>query len=426
MTVDLAGPLVKCSGVSKKFCRDLRRSLWYGVCDLISSLGGTGLSGHSAEYDVDRYRLRSGEFWANRDVSFGLSRGECLGVIGRNGAGKTTLLKMLSGIIRPDTGEIIIQGRVGALIALGAGFNPVLSGRENIYINGFILGMSRREIDAAIPEIVEFTELSEAIDAPIRTYSSGMQVRLGFAIATSICPDVLIVDEVLAVGDADFRIKCMKRMRKSLQGGCAVILVSHNMTDVRNLATKAVWLERGMIRAQGDASAVITDYLGTSAGGASVTCWGSLSESPGGRVARLRKVGVVPREGRERITISSGGTIEIMFDCFEAELTLGFTVEVSTEEQVIVFHTGGCITPGATSRRVTYCIDVEMPGFLLNSGRYFLSVTIDESQTLALAQAFNAVSFEVGRESLGVNDNQLPGVVSPRLSWSSRERGEII
>lgn len=420
-----AQPIVKCTAVSKRFCRDLRKSLWYGVCDSLSQLlTGWNKSTGSSDRTAAKISLRDGEFWAIRDLTFELHPGECLGLIGRNGAGKTTLLKMLTGIIRPDAGEIVIRGRVGALIALGAGFNPVLTGRENIYINGSILGMSLSEIDAAIPEIVDFTELSHAIDAPIRTYSSGMQVRLGFAIATCVSPDVLIVDEVLAVGDADFRLKCMKRMRKSLSSGSAVILVSHNMTDIRNLATTAIWLDGGRVRLQGDAHAVITDYLGTAAGQASSVSWEALEKAPGGKTVRLLHITVKPRPGHERITISSGGVIGVVFVCDDAELTLGFTVEVSTEEQVIVFHTGGCISPNRSGIRGRYAVDIHLPGFLLNSGKYFLSVTIDESQSVALAQVINAVAFEVGRESLGVNETQLPGVVSPRLHWELREKVE--
>ena len=160
--------------------------------------------------------LRDGEFWAVNDVSFELRRGECLGLIGHNGAGKTTLLKMLNGLIKPDAGSITIRGRVGALIALGAGFNPILTGRENIYINGSVLGLSKKEIDGKIDEIIDFAEIGEFIDSPVQNYSSGMSVRLGFSIASSLSPDVLILDEVLAVGDIGFVIKCLNRVRQLL------------------------------------------------------------------------------------------------------------------------------------------------------------------------------------------------------------------
>jgi lipopolysaccharide transport system ATP-binding protein len=191
--------LVKVEGVSKKFCRDLKRSLWYGVKDISSELFGAKKNG----------QLRPKEFWAVDDVSFELRRGECLGLIGHNGAGKSTLLKMLNGLIKPDKGTITMHGRIGALIELGSGFNPILTGRENIYNNGSVLGFSRKEIDAKFDSIVEFAELSEFIDTPVQNYSSGMKVRLGFAVAAQMEPDVLLIDEVLAVGDIGFSFKCL-------------------------------------------------------------------------------------------------------------------------------------------------------------------------------------------------------------------------
>ncbi len=177
--------------MSKKFCRSLKRSLWYGAADMAREVAGAG-----TRHD----RLRKDEFWAVDDVSFELRRGECLGLVGRNGAGKTTLLKVLNGLIKPDSGSIALQGKVGALIALGAGFNPILTGRENIYINGSILGLTKREIHDKMEEIIDFAEIRDFVDSPVQCYSSGMNVRLGFAVAASMNPDILVVDEVLAVG----------------------------------------------------------------------------------------------------------------------------------------------------------------------------------------------------------------------------------
>ena len=195
--------LVRVEGVSKRFCRDLKRSLWYGVQDASRDLLGR---------DSSEQPLRPDEFWAVNDVSFEVKHGECLGLIGRNGAGKTTLLKMLNGLIKPDRGRIEMRGRVGALIALGAGFNPILSGRENIYVNGSVLGLSRKEIDAKYDEIVDFADIGEFINAPVQSYSSGMQVRLGFAVAVAVQPQILLLDEVLAVGDVSFQAKCFNTL----------------------------------------------------------------------------------------------------------------------------------------------------------------------------------------------------------------------
>jgi lipopolysaccharide transport system ATP-binding protein len=189
--------------------------------------------------------LREDEFWAVKDISFELRRGECLGLIGHNGAGKTTLLKILNGLIRPDSGRIKISGRVGALIALGAGFNPILTGRENIYINGSVLGLSKSEIDEKLDEIIEFAEIGDFIDSPVQNYSSGMNVRLGFAVATSLDPDVLIIDEVLAVGDLGFQAKCFNLLNHKLKNS-AVIFVSHAMPQVARVASKIMFMDQGL------------------------------------------------------------------------------------------------------------------------------------------------------------------------------------
>jgi lipopolysaccharide transport system ATP-binding protein len=242
--------LVKAEGVSKKFCRDLKRSLWYGVQDTIGDLTGRNSADQA---------LRPDEFWAIDDVSFALKRGECLGLVGRNGAGKTTLLKMLNGLVKPDRGRIEIRGRVGALIALGAGFNPVLTGRENIYINGAVLGLSKKEIDARYDEIVDFAELDDFIDAPVQSYSSGMQVRLGFAVATALNPDVLLLDEVLAVGDAAFRTKCFERIGKVL-ADAAVIFVSHSQAQVSRVCDTALLLSGGKVVDRGTSTQVLERY----------------------------------------------------------------------------------------------------------------------------------------------------------------------
>ena len=241
---------VRVEGVSKKFCLDLKRSLWYGVRDTVSDLLGR---------DGSEQNLRRGEFWAVNDVSFELRRGECLGLIGRNGAGKTTLLKMLAGLIKPDRGRIEMRGRVGALIALGAGFNPILTGRENIYVNGAVLGLRKKEIDAKYDDIVDFAEIGTSIDAPVHNYSSGMQVRLGFAVATAMQPDILLLDEVLSVGDAQFRAKCFQRIGKILSRS-AVIFVSHDEAQVSRICNEAILLNKGSVSLQGTSEKVLSAY----------------------------------------------------------------------------------------------------------------------------------------------------------------------
>lgn len=227
--------LVEVHGVSKKFTRDLRRSLVYGLKDILGFIGGRRSS---------KGALRKSEFWALKDISFTVRRGECIGLIGHNGAGKSTLLKVLNGLITPDEGSVVMRGKVGALIELGAGFNPLLTGRENIYINGQLLGFSRKEIDAKLGAILAFADIGEFIDAPVQNYSSGMKVRLGFAVAAQMEPDVLIIDEVLAVGDLGFVLKCFNSIDQLLQN-TAVIFVSHNMPQVSRICTDILMLDKG-------------------------------------------------------------------------------------------------------------------------------------------------------------------------------------
>lgn len=230
--------LVEVDALSKKFSRDLRRSFWFGLVDIMNALLGR------RRKDIT---LRRSEFWAVRDVNFSLRRGECLGLIGRNGAGKSTLLKMLNGLIVPDEGSIVMRGKIGALIELGAGFNPVLTGRENIFNNGQLLGLSAIEIEERIPAILEFAEIGSFIDSPVQNYSSGMKVRLGFAIAAQMKPDVLIIDEVLAVGDLGFVLKCFNTIDKLLEK-TAVIFVSHNMPQVSRICSKILYMEGGQMK----------------------------------------------------------------------------------------------------------------------------------------------------------------------------------
>lgn len=240
---------MRVEGVSKKFCRDLRRSLWYGLKDTAADLMGRSASD----------TLRAEEFWALDGVSLALERGECLGLIGRNGAGKTTLLKMLNGLVKPDKGRIELRGRTGALISLGAGFNPILTGRENIYINGAVLGLTKKEIDSKFDAIVEFAEIDPFIDAPVQNYSAGMQVRLGFAVATAIRPDVLLLDEVLAVGDVAFRAKCYERLAQ-IRDKAAFILVSHDTDQIARVCSKVLVLHRGCQHYLGDVGEGIRVY----------------------------------------------------------------------------------------------------------------------------------------------------------------------
>lgn len=242
--------VIKVEHVSKKYCKYLRRSMVYGIMDI-----GRNMLGMSSRSE----HLRKDEFWALDDVSFEVKKGETLGIIGPNGSGKTTLLKLLNGIFWPDKGKITIKGKVRALIELGAGFHPLLTGRENIYINAAILGMTKKEIDKKFDEIVEFADIGDFIDTPVKYYSSGMFVRLGFAIAIHSDPDILLIDEILAVGDYSFQTKCVKKIIE-LKKNTTIIIISHNLDLIYNISDNSILINKGKIIFYGYPNEVIKKY----------------------------------------------------------------------------------------------------------------------------------------------------------------------
>src|SRR3954470_13520798 len=249
----MSEPVIIFDHVFKKFARGEQHTT---LRDLIPAL----ISSWWNKKKIDEQALKGEEFWAVNDVSFSVPRGEALGIIGPNGSGKSTILKLLSGILRPDRGTYSVKGRLSALIEVGAGFHPDLTGRENVYLNGSILGMTRKEISSKFNKIVEFAGVEEFIDTPVKRYSSGMAVRLGFAVSAFIEPDVLLVDEVLAVGDTEFRNRCADRMEKMRRDGVTMVLVSHNLNEVRNLCERTLMLFKGQVLMEGPSQKVLEKY----------------------------------------------------------------------------------------------------------------------------------------------------------------------
>jgi ABC-type polysaccharide/polyol phosphate transport system ATPase subunit len=243
--------VVEVDGLSKAFSKDLKKSLVFGLKDVVREVSGVGLA---------RDYLRPTEFWSLRDINLSLKKGETLGLIGHNGAGKSTLLKILNGLMKPNAGRVKVTGRVGALIELGAGFSPILTGRENIMINGAVLGLSKKETLKRVDEIIEFAEIDDFIDSPVKNYSSGMRVRLGFAVASHMNPDIMLVDEVLSVGDSSFRQRCVDRLGEFQKGGRSLIFVSHNMLTVETVCDRVIMLKKGEVCAEGESSDVVLKY----------------------------------------------------------------------------------------------------------------------------------------------------------------------
>ena len=287
--------------VWKIYCRQLKRAMWYGVRDLARQLVGAGKDRHHDD-------LRPGEFFAVRDANFKVHAGECVAMIGPNGAGKSTMLKMINGLIRPDQGDIRIRGRVGALIELGTGFNPILSGRENIYINAAVLGMGRQEVDRIFDKIVDFAELEHVIDDPIKSYSSGMRVRLGFSVAANLRPQLLLMDEVLAVGDVGFRMKCFKHLNELTKSGVSIILVTHAVGMLQRVANRAVVFGQGKIVHDGDLETGCTIYEQMM--GASDRAVAKRKETPGA-IANIGNVRVLNQRGEAQGEFETGEDLRL-------------------------------------------------------------------------------------------------------------------
>lgn len=398
--------LVRVEHVSRKFCRSLKRSLWYGVQDMLSELNPssklrtTKREGSSAPaqepneesfaLSASRNGLRRDEFWAVNDVSFELRPGECLGLIGRNGAGKTTLLKMLNGLIKPDGGRIEMRGRVGALISLGAGFNPILTGRENIYVNGSVLGLTKKEIDAKIDDIIDFADIGDFINTPVQSYSSGMQVRLGFAIATAISPEILLLDEVLAVGDMAFRIKCYERIGR-LQKNAATILVSHSMSHLSTVCNRIFFMSHGKGSYYMDRKAGIQRYIeDQTSASAKEDFEPLLTFIPPFRSA---SIGIEP----EQIQHGDDVTVLITMDSCNDLDNLQLRCSASTEEgNPVLVWDGDWRGQAINVRRGRQVIRVVLGPIHLTAGRYVFHISLTQpGNGQLLLYSRGTASFEI-------------------------------
>jgi lipopolysaccharide transport system ATP-binding protein len=355
-------------------------------------------------------------FWALKDVSFSIGHAEVVGLVGKNGAGKSTLLKILSRITEPTEGRIDLYGRVSSLLEVGIGFHPELSGRDNVFLNGAILGMSRNEIRRKFDEIVEFAEISKFLDTPVKRYSSGMYVRLAFAVAAHLEPDILIVDEVLAVGDAAFQQKCLGKMRDIRSEGRTVIVVSHNMSTVSSLCQKVIWLANGQVKAAGDAQEIIRKYL--SEGVENDFVW--TSRHPVVSPFEYHSVSVVGDTGKPGDGIPADAPVDIVFD-FEihdrhpaGHLELRVANDMG-EHLFTSSSADGSANPNHEWRLGRQKLTCRIPPNLLMPGRY--SVSIVEPRGSYYQPRENILSFHVTEQgSIAARDNR-GGKIAPRLDW---------
>jgi len=391
--------------------------MWYGFKDILRDTAGlTPKSDH----------LRKREFWAVDDVSFELKKGETLGLIGPNGAGKSTILKMLNGIILPDKGGIRIKGRVGALIQIGAGFHPQLTGRENIYINGTILGMNKREINKKFDAIVDFADIGDFLDTPVKHYSSGMFVRLGFAVAVHCEPDILLVDEVLAVGDFQFQRKCIDRMSSLIKRGVTVIFISHNLPSVGGFCKKGILLDKGCSIKQGNIDEVIQRFLLMHSPERDVSVRKATARKSDEVV--FRNVQMIGSDHLPKFEFSTGErvTIRVHFHVKSHIKKAIFGYKIRDEQETICCANRTVYNDVMLDIAPGDCFyEFQIRALELHTGRYMLGIVLfDDNLILPYANDPEACSFTI--RSPWLEADLTSPIVLPRTIWSKKVNTQVL
>jgi len=361
--------------------------------------------------------------WALKDVSFEIRKGEVLGIIGRNGSGKSTLLKILSRITMPTEGRAVVHGRTGALLEVGTGFHPELTGRENIYLNGAILGMTRREIDKRFDEIVEFSECGRFLDTPVKHYSSGMYMRLAFSVAAHLETEILFVDEVLAVGDAAFQKKCLGKMGEAANQGRTVLFISHNMLAVDSLCSRAICLHEGNIVMEGQPRKVISAYLQNWITASTEVIYPDIASAPGNEMLRLHRACVRPLNGSpdDSITVRTPLVVEFEYWKLFAGGSLELGVNVNNEHGILLFSTGWPSDRPVPAGLVRSWFEV--PGDLLNTGTHRIAFAMEGAGGIAELYWEDLLVFDVldASDLRELYHRDWPGAVRPQLEWKTEQ-----
>lgn len=361
-------------------------------------------------------------FWALKNFNATISRGEVVGIIGKNGAGKSTLLKILSRITYPTTGKATIRGKIGSLLEVGTGFHPELTGRENVYLNGAILGMSRAEINSKFDEIVDFSGVEEFLDVPIKRYSSGMKVRLGFAVAAHLNPSVLIVDEVLSVGDYQFQKKSLKKIRDVSSEGRTTLFVSHNTTAVKNLCSRAILLKNGEIAADGTPDEVVNSYLAEYSDSVLRRVW-DYENAPGNETARLLEAKIRSSKGERPEDMFIDSEMRLQFRArIDRPCMFNFSWHLMHESGVDVFNSIQEPRRYEKGEITAHCV---IPADFLNAGGYYVNLFLVKDSKNIICKEEGVLSFralEGKREALW--HGRWEGVVRPKLNWSVESSGD--
>ena len=336
-------------------------------------------------------RSKKGEsnlVWALKDINFSVEEGDVVGIIGKNGAGKSTLLKLLSRVTTPTTGQITVNGRIASLLEVGTGFHPEMTGRENIYMNGAIMGMTKQEITRKLDEIVDFSGCERYIDTPVKRYSSGMTVRLGFAIAAHLEPEILVVDEVLAVGDAEFQKKAIGKMQDVSKGeGRTVLFVSHNMAAVRKLCKRGILLENGEVKYIGGVEDTIRMYIDDGTIPTQSVFFDDLSTAPGNDKVRIKSFEVLPVNG-DVVNVVSGIHFRLKFMNYVPNILLDAAFELHTADDITIFHSGKVVSPQHDSKIGEYIVDFSLSPFMLNCGKYYMNIWFGENNKYRLCKPY--------------------------------------
>ena len=421
-------PIIKVDGLSKQYRIGEQQAAYGSLRESLAGVVRTSLRRFQQAGQARRPTI-----WALREVGFEIAPGEIVGIIGRNGAGKSTLLKVLSRITTPTTGRIELYGRIASLLEVGTGFHPELTGRENIFLNGAILGMTRKEISEKFDEIVTFAEVEKFIDTPVKYFSSGMYLRLAFAVAAHLEPEILLVDEVLAVGDASFQKKCLNKMEDVGRHGRTVIFVSHNMPAVTRLCPRTILLDGGHVVRDGRTVGVVSHYLTSGLGTSAARDWQPES-APGNEVARLRSVRIVTPKGEvsDVIDIRDPVGVEMEFDVLRDGHILVPNYHFFNEEGVCVFAASDQDLTGRRRPRSKgrYVSTAWIPGNFLAEGTLIVGVALStmDPATVHFYEA-DAVAFQIvdamdGDTARGDYGGPMPGVVRPVLQWDTRLANE--
>ncbi len=424
----MSHPVIQVEKLSKSYrLSHQRKESYVALRDVIAGKVKNAFAGQSLLRQTE-----SEEFWALKEVSFEINQGERIAIIGRNGAGKSTLLKILSRIVSPTRGKITLEGRVASLLEVGTGFHPELTGRENIFLNGSILGMSKSDIQKKFDEIVEFAEVSRFLDTPVKRFSSGMYVRLAFAVAAHLDPEILIIDEVLAVGDSSFQKKCLGKMGEIAEEGRTLLFVSHNMETVQRLCPRTILLDNGQVKAFGETVTVVKSYLTTGSETNSKRSWLGHPKPPSNAIVKLREVRVHDEgfEIKQSFDIARPIGISMEYEVLQEGDVFTHSYNFHNEDGVNIFNTHDVVSEGRTQPRKkgVYTTTMWIPPNLLSEGYVIVGAAIIKIEPFTIyfqehgAVSFNVVDYLRGDSARGQYTLGFPGMVRPLCKWETKHQ----